>query len=267
MSLDIDKLKAAQDGIDARAKEEIYNELPDSLISLIRNPILNYCLHEVKSAKKEEFSARVLNNWETQGIVNVESGDKGRVRRFNRLESVWLSIVTDARKFGLPLETLKQSRKELFSSPVPDFSIIKFCVLETILHKPKILAIDEEGHTRQFSSDLYKSIMIRGIFPMHLSFSFHEILKKVFPENELDKDFKINNAFSDSSKLQMLYFLKTGDFREIRLTLNHSDVRLIRSPRAILDNKDLGRSISNWNFTEAEIVIDNHKVLIIKPTP
>lgn len=263
MALDITKIKSHNDRIDELALKEIYEELPEGLMTLVRHPALNQCLLGIKSAKREDVSARVLNNWENQGIVNVSSEDKGRVKRFNKLESVWLSIINEARKFGLPLEILKQARKELFSSPIKDFNLLKFCVLHTILYKPKMIAISEDGYVRHYSHKIYKKHLNSGVLPMHLSFNLSNILKKEFPRNHFEKDFKIDNLFSNSAKLLMLYFLKTGDFKEIRLTVHQSDTRLITSSEIFLNNPDLSKALFDWNFERAEIIINDQIATVI----
>lgn len=266
MTLDIDKLKDKQDKINEQVIKEIYEELPESLISLIRNTVLNYCLQEVKSPKKEKQSARVLHNWANQGVINVAQSDKGRVSRFNRLENIWLSIVVEARKFGLPLESLKQSRKDLFTSPIKDFGLFKFCVLHSILHKPKVLTISDEGQVIHYSLDLYQKYVSAGIFPMHLSFNLVDFVKEEYPKNRIDEGFNLIDPFSNYNKLFLLYFLKTGDFEEIRLFVNETDIRLIKTPEGVLKNESILKILNEWEFLKIQIIIDKDVETEIFPT-
>jgi len=97
-----------------------------------------------KSWYEKRTIRKSLNNWINSGIVSVDEEDKGKIKRFDRIESIWLSIVVEARKFGIPLDTIKQARKDLTTS-VENFSLLKFSIIDTLMRTPKILMILEEG--------------------------------------------------------------------------------------------------------------------------
>ena len=63
----------------------------------------------------------------------------------------------------------------------------------------------------------------------------------------------------------MLYFLKTGDYQQIKIYVSDDDIRIIENSQNLLKNKELIQVISNWKFTKAEIKIDNEVLTIINP--
>src|SRR5690606_8822563 len=136
----------------------------------LNTSVVNNSLHNIKSGRKNEISARVLNNWIAQEVINVSPDDKGKIKRFDKIESIWLNIVSEARKFGVSLDFLKQSRKELFESPFKNFSLIKFHVLDSILRTPKVLLILENGYTKILSYDVYYKWISNKRLPTHISF-------------------------------------------------------------------------------------------------
>jgi len=262
--MDIEILKQKQDKINQESLNEIYNDLPDALINLTNNTTLNYCLHEIKSGTKTGQSARVLHNWISNEIIQVDGNDKGKIRRFDRLESIWLNIVVEARKFGIPLEDLKQARTELFKSNIKNFSLLKFSVLDSILRKPKMLVIFESGHVQHFSLETYAKWVTKGLFRTHLNFNLLDFILAEYPKNAFSVDFKLENAFEDTNKLKMLYFLKTGDYKFIKLFINDTDVRLIETSQMLSENKDLMKVLSDWKFMKAEIIINDEVETLIK---
>lgn len=251
--------------INELALREIYEELPDSFINFTSSEVVEYCLHKVKTGLKSEQSARVLNSWINNDIIAVNEKDKGKIKRFDRLESIWLSIVIEARKFGLPLEALKVARKDLLESPIPNFSLLKFSVLDTILRTPKALMIFEDGYTNIKSLESYSKVINHASYAPHLNFKLRDYIAKEFPNNSFDVDFQIEDVYDNPEKMIMLFFLKTGDFKSIKLFADENDIRLIEKSNILKENKDLMKIISSWTFNKAEISLSDTLKIIITP--
>lgn len=249
--------KILHDKINQNVLREIYNELPDSFINFIDSGIMNYCLRQIKVGTKSEQSARVLNSWINNEIIYVNEEDKGKIRRFDRLESIWLKIVIEARKFGIPLEAIKQTRKELTESPIQNFSLLKFSILDTILRNPKTLMIFEGGYTNIMSLENYTHFISKGLLPTHINFKLQDFISLEFPRNAFEIDFKIDDVYDDVEKMTLLYFLKTGDYKSINLYIKETDVRLIEASDLLIKNEELMNAISSWSFIKAEIFMDD----------
>lgn len=266
MGLDIERLKKDQKSIHSKAILETYEELPETIIQILRNSVLKYCLEERKTGIKEKYSARVINNWINNSILKVDNQDKGKIKRFNVLENIWLNIIFEARKFGMPLPILKQVREDILESPIKDFSLLKLAVFCSILYKPQILILYPEGNASITSYELYANrIHTRMLRENHIVIDVLGRIKEEFPQNILDKDLSINDSINDTNKLKMLYFLKTGDYQQIKIYVSDDDIRIIENSQNLLKNKELIQVISNWKFAKAEIKIDNEVLTIINP--
>lgn len=265
MVLDIEKLKKLQDELNQKALKEIYDELPDAFIHFSKSEIINYHLHQVKVTAKDRQSPRVLNSWINNDIVFVQEEDKGKNRRFDRLESIWLNIVIEARKFGIPLEFLKQTRRDLLHSPVEGFSLLKFGVLDTILRVSQILLVYDDGHTNMMPLDSYSKTFTRAILPTHLNLRLLDFIEMEFPNNAFKKDFAIKNVYESEDKMTLLYFLKTGDYKSMKIFLEEGDVRLVENSNLLIQNKKLLEVISSWAFDKIEIIVNDDIKINIKP--
>jgi len=257
MTLDINGLKEWQSKLEQESLKEIYEDLPKSLINATNNNILNYCLQEQKFGAKLDSSPRVINNWINTGVLKVDEIDKGKIRRFNKIESIWLNLVIESRKFGVPLNILEQARKSLLESPIINFSLLKFAVLETVLRKPKMVVIFEEGYSSIMSTETYSKWISKDLFPTHINFKLSELVKKEFPKNALDTDFNIANVYEDVDKIKLLYFMKTGDYLHMKLHLSKNDIRIIENSNALIENSELFEIISAWDFQKIDIVIND----------
>lgn len=263
MELDIKYLKSYQDKLNQEAVREIYDEIPESFIQFSNSKIINYCLQQVKGSAKHKQTARVLHSWIENNVIVINDEDKGKIRRFDRLESIWLGIVIEARKFGIPLDSLKQTRRDLTDSPVKNFSLLKFSILDTILRNPKVLMILEDGFTNVVSFETYTKWISKGLFPTHINFKLMDFISLEYPNNAFGIDFKLSNPYEDKDKMTLLYFLKTGDYKSIKLHLDKSDIRLIENSNILAQNEDLMKIISDWDFLKAEIIINDEVIEII----
>nr|WP_315220278.1 hypothetical protein [uncultured Flavobacterium sp.] len=265
MELDYEKLKGIQEKLNNAALKEIYKDLSDSFLNFTNSDIINYCFHEIKVGTKNQQSARVLNSWINSEIICVKEQDKGKIRRFDRLESIWLNLVVEARKFGVPLESLKQTRKRLMNSPIKDFSLLKFSILDSILGNQKVLMILESGDTNIMSLNTYTKFLTtkRVSFPTHILFTLQDLIAIEFPNNAFEFDFKIKDMYESAEKLTLLYFLRTGDYKSIKLYLEDGDVRLIENSTLLIENKKLLDIISSLSFQKAEIVLNDDVTVTI----
>lgn len=255
MGFDLEKHKALHDELHAKAIKEIYEDLPDSFLQFTNSQIIDYCLHRIKVGTKSELSSRVLNNWVGSGVILVNDEDKGKNRRFDKLESIWLGIVIEARKFGLSIEMLRKVRSELMDSPVPNFSLFKLSVLNIIFGSSDALLISDEGYTTIVPLKLYTRKIERAGYAPHLFFKFLDFITAEYPNNAFDVDFKIADVYDSVEKMTMMYFLKTGDYKSIQLYLKEGDVRLIENSKELTKNKELMEVISSWNFVKVKIVL------------
>lgn len=253
--MDITKLKEYQNKINVNALKEIYEELPIGIIDFTKSITADQRIENYKSGRKTDQSARVINSWISQGLIEVNNSDKGKIKRFNRLNSIWLNLIIEARKFGVPIEYIKQIQRDLFTSPIKNFSLIRFSILETILRQPKILIILEEGHAKVLSSKIYVDYINRNLLPSHLSFKFLDFIIPEYPKNAFELDFQIEDVYKYPNRVNLLYYLKTGDFESMKIFITDNDVRLIDNPSILYQNTELLNIISKWKFEKVLVSI------------
>lgn len=264
MGLDIEKARKQQESLSDKALLDVYGDLPLELIHFLKNDVLNYCLQEYKTGIKPEHPARIVNSWLAQDVIKIQEGDKGKIRRYNRLENIWLNIVFEARKFGIPIDTLKDARKTLLESSIKHFSLFKLEVIKTLFAMPQILYIPIEGNAKLYSFEAYMKWFPKGNFPVHAIFKLEDYIALEYPNNALSSDFKIQNPLEDKNKMLLLYFLKTGDYQHLKFHLKEGDIRFIETSQSLLQNEEIMQSIINWDFQKIDIAINDELETTIK---
>jgi hypothetical protein len=95
--------------------------------------------------------------------------------------------------------------------------------------------------------------------------NFNDFIKKEYPNASFYQSYGLSNSTDSVEKLKLLYFLKTGDFKAMKIKLTNSDIRFFDSPKLLLENKEIMSYLSEWNFKEITIQIDEEMESKIKP--
>ena len=130
------------------------------------------------------ISYRELNHWSTNGLL-FEENEKGKWRKFNAIELIWIEFLKELRYYNLPLIVLKII-KETASLPIPYSNIVEEIGIDEF----------EAILKRQFSKEEYETI---------INSEAHQLLRKTKKINGLD-EYGPNSIFE--LFLLEAYFLK-----------------------------------------------------------
>lgn len=266
MKLNHKKIEEADIRFDNIAKEEAFGKLPIEIINFLNNDVLNYILHGVKYSKNDVATARVLNNWIKEDVITIDEADKGKIKRFNKLQCIWLNIVQEARKYGMYLEDLKRYHREFLTSNIPNFSYLKLAVINTILNEPQILELSPSSCFIISESSYNKKRKLPPHVVSKLVFSLSTLIGREFPNANFDLPITIESHISDEEKLLLLFLLKTSSYEYMKVYLSESDIRLVEDSAVIISNKELHQAISSWNFYKIEICLEGGAMTVISGT-
>lgn len=268
MGLNLVKLREFQVDIEERCREEQRQNLTKELINLVLDKDLKRSFQEESSRIITEQTKRVLSYWAKKGIIQPESREKkGAWFRFDRTESIWIDIVTQLREFGLDLDTILKIRETLFSEEVKGFKLIDFCLVHSILKEPYLMIIYSDGTVRCITAEQYGQLISQKALAPHIVFNFFYLAKSVFPNNNFEIGQEGGNTTQlNSEEMKLLYYLRTGDYQEIRIREPNGEVSLLEVTRK-LDPKDrIVDIIQNAKYQDIEIKVENDRVVYIKST-
>jgi len=262
MGLDIKKLRHLQKYLDKKAEEE---QLVKYILTA--EQIEKYIEFE-KAKKKVEQSPRVLNNWTQQGIINPP--EEGKKRTYSKLDAIWIELVAQLREFGLGLEKIKSVRDFLFENKIDgsNFSPIKYAIVYSLMVEPYILLIYNDGTINLMSKSQYLNYLSDElILPIHVSVNLLDISKTEFPKNGFT-DFSNDSDLATLTKkeLELLYYLRTGDYDEIKVRMENGEIYLIESSMKLNVNTKVVDIINKSAFQDIEIKVRDGKAILIKST-
>lgn len=119
-----------------------YDQVPDRL--------LDWVFKKDYSLKSLDIEARRLQSWYDNGLLPYEVL-KGKKHTFNFVQLIWLYIVNELRKFGMPLKTIKTAKEELLNEYTMEEFILQLNIVEAI-DVLKIFNLYDETKETDFKS-------------------------------------------------------------------------------------------------------------------
>jgi len=264
--LDIKRLKEIQTDLDKKAKEEFYENLNEEVIQFLQSKFFkDHFL--AKTRKQTQQSARVLNNWENEGLIDRINPNEGKTRKFSKGQSIWLDLVSQLREFGFPLEKIKNLRKGLFISPVKKFSPFEYALMHSIVQEAIILIIKDDATFSLIPESLYIEYLKKTILPPHLHFNLLNLSESEFPNNNFNMEIAVSiKSNLTEQELELIYFLRTGDFESIKIRLKDGLIYLLEGTKKLSNQARIVDILKNADYQNIEIITEQGRVVNIAST-
>lgn len=266
--LNLVKLKEIQVDLEERCREEQRKNLTKELINLVLDKDLKRSFQGEIARTSTEQSRRVQSYWVKKGIIKPQEREKdGGWFYFDRTESIWIDIVIQLREFGLEFDKILKIRERLFSDEVKDFKTIDFCLMYSIIKEPYIMIIYSDGEVGLMTSRQYGEVISEQALAPHIVFNFYFLAQSIFPEN----NFTIGQKDGDVTKLspaemKLLYYIRTGDYQEIKIREPNGEVSLLEVTRKIDPKDRIVDIIQNAKYQDIEVKVENDHIVYIKAT-
>lgn len=263
--LDIVKLKALQEELDKSAQDEYKESLKREVIDFANTEFFKNTFINSKSKIEIKQSSRVINSWEKEGLIENEGG--GKWKKYNRINAIWLEIVTQLREFGFPLEKIRIVKDQLFQSRIKKFVPIEYGIMYSVIQAPMVLLIHLDGKINFMPKSIYSKKILSSKVSPYIYFDFESLIRKEFPNNSFDSIGQVgeSNDLSDD-ELQLLYFIRSGDFESIKIRIKNGEVLLIEAEEKIDVSQRIVDIIKKGAFQDIEIKTQLGKIVSIKST-
>lgn len=268
MGLDLKRMKEVSVEIRKQAESEMMSNISTNLINFVLDDTIIDSFKNEKGRKITEQSKRVIGHWVKEGVISGVQKHEGGWYYFDRTESVWIDIVTQLREFGLSLQKLKKIREQLFAEIQIGFRLIDFALMHSVLRTPYIMIVNTDGNIKLTTVKLYSDIVGKETLPPHIAFNFFHLAKEIFPNNKLDVISSNPNKLSDltTDEMKILYYIRTGDYKEIKIIMKQGEVYLLETERDVPLNNKIIDIINNAAYQDITIKVNDSKIVHIKST-
>jgi hypothetical protein len=265
--LNIKLLKEIQSDLDRRAREEFDSQIrkyvQKDFIQFLKTQFIQEELIASKTRIEIKQSSRVINNWEKEGVINKDITSEGKWRKFSKVDAVWINIVTELREFGLSLEKIKTVKSQLFDVTVKTFTPLEYAIIYTIIAEPILLIVYSDGKISLMPESAYKSSLGNKTISSHIYLNLLAFIEKEFPKANFHT-IGIGNDYSLTEKeLKLLYYLRTGDFDHIKVTLKNGEIYLLESERKVSISTKITDLIKKGDFQNIEVKTESGRIVHI----
>lgn len=204
----------------------------------------------------DNISYRVINHWESQGILsNDRPGGKGW-RMYSQMDRIWMEVVVQLRQFGYSLENIRTIRNNLGPSPkdpAQEYPMLElYFALVVMTKEPAYLWAFEDGnHWLLLEREIPIHVMVMGFQP-HICISLNQIAKKLYPGKNIKVDFS-GTSWLSKQEIQILHALRKEDFDSINIMRSDGKLDRLEIKQRLDPKRSIRDALDEFDFQDLEI--------------
>lgn len=131
---------------------------------------------------REGVSGRVVNHWESQGLLECERNNDSGWRKFNLIEYVWFRIVQKLREFGLSLIKIEKAKIFYFEFNEQPISMAAYYfVAARIVRQPVFFVVlldDDQAEFLDYHE--FQAAMSLRLLGNYICININDLLNEIF---------------------------------------------------------------------------------------
>ncbi|HOX86596.1 MAG TPA: MerR family transcriptional regulator [bacterium] len=217
----------------------------------------------------DDVTSRVLNNWEKNGLLEAERPEGKGWRKFSIMDLIWLRLVVELRKFGLPIEKIQKARKKLTGGKGFDgseYPLLEFYVARAFTSRvPCFLLVFEDGRAEPLSDvQLNLGTQLR-LFGNCIRISLNYILQEIYADLDLKPQFE-HNLYLNPSEFELMSMIRMQNFESIKIKLNDGQIEMLEASRSEKVERRIIDILKEDKYQNIEIKQNNGNIVYINKT-
>lgn len=139
-------------------------------------------IHSREHVMQDGVSCRVMNHWESQGLLECERNNESGWRKFNLIEFVWFRIVQKLREFGLPLTKIEKAKAFYFEFNEQAISMAAYYFIGArIIKQPVFFVVllnDDQAEFLDYHE--FQAAMRLHLLGNYICININDILNQIF---------------------------------------------------------------------------------------
>ena len=219
-------------------------------------------------------SYRVINNWESKGLIQAERDTEGGWRRFSLLDIFWVEIISILRSFGLSLDAINIIKKYVMPTNSSIYrKIFEYYVACSTARKEDVVMVVYEDYTVDIAliSELQAAIGLGTIPLVYICIGFNEIRKRINPKAEIPNFYNIRIQLT-KEELNILDKIASKKFSSINIKLKNGKVNIIEATKisdAITNEqilKNMRKILADGDYQTIVLTMQDGKVQTLLQT-
>lgn len=205
--------------------------------------------------EKTDISYRVLNHWDSLNLIEAERESSQGWRRFNLIETLWISVIKKCRDLGLSLDQIAKSKPSFFReiSSKSLFKFIDYYLIGALVMKlPVFFVIFPSGNGELLSyEELNTNVTIASI-QSHVSIFLNPLLNQILSK-QIQWEFPVEHSLS-TKETQIFDLMKEEEFDYLQILKKKnetSEVKIVKHFPGSIKEHELKQDHKN-------VSIENH---------
>lgn len=209
-------------------------------------------------------SYRVINHWMSEGLIedDREAPSKGW-RKLSLKDIVWLHIIRDLRKFGLPIEKIRVVQQSLFNEPQNGARNFELAMLLCAAKPPLnfFIVVFEDGTARIATlQSLWYNEAVSGYAAPYIRISLNDLVCTALGSDRYAPE-RVHPVVLTAEEIDVVGSYREGNFDELRIHTKDGGLDRIDKTRSIREPQRLHALIDETRFGEIKIKVDNGKII------
>lgn len=175
---------------------------------------------------------RLINHWAETGLISDAREDEQGWRKFSFVDLIWVHVLMEMRKFGMPLKAMKLAyQSTFFSSALPrkGTTVFEFSVFRSMLRDPMHIVVYSDGWCEYLFKQDYEFNLQFGLLDekSYLIVNLSKCVRAVLPGVETPS-YPISIE-PTSAELEVIRKLREGNLDELKIRLNDGRVHSLAS--------------------------------------
>lgn len=259
-------------------KTELYYieyQLPQTLDFIKQYFSKNNKLSEQLNERKHRLTDsaatyRIINYWEKEGLLTDSRTTVTGWRKYSLMDMAWIKLLAELRKFGYPIEGLKQLKSNLIEKhPLngqESFVYLEAYTALAIVQKiPIFINIMPNGNSILTTQREKRSLEENRLFAVnsHLCISLNHLLSAI--TNKGFYHTKLESQLTPE-EIELLNTIRTGDFTSVNVRLKNGVIDMIDMTDSVECSEKIVNILRSNNYQNIEVVQKDGKVVSIKRT-
>lgn len=182
------------------------------------------------SIKDIEFSYKIINDWESYGLLLEQEREENKWKKFSKVELCWIYLIKELREIGFSRDKILKIKSNLFLDKKRNrFYLFDFFITSVLSKEDIILIIDSDGNGNLVREIDYFSFRIDHYMPNSLIvISFNKICAKALKDDNLSI-INTHPVYLDENIIEMVYrIMREGkEIKEVNIKTNDGKVERV----------------------------------------
>jgi len=229
------------------------------IIARIKLEDMSKWLHEKRFKPKDSFTTyRILNHWTALGLADdIREENSQSWRLLSLVDLLWIKILVDLRKFGLPLESLKRAKETLHVNQYPALDVaICLCAQR----RPTYIAVFDDGFAVVATNECLEFTDVLIGQQNYIRININRLFREIIGDKEKKFVPKFLTKFPlEDGEINVIEALEEQGIDEITIHKQRDKITMIDSTKHVDGAASIIDHIKDIGFGEIDIRVEKGK--------